>query len=181
MDGATGRTGSHGGGIQSSLIPGRANAADLWQFCLQHYGKQDVKQACLKLQDQHQGNVNLALLLAWLESHGYGLAPESLSQLKQSLSRSEHLLIAYRNLRRDIKPRVGAGQYKKMLNFELSLEKFQQQDLIHALNQQTWLTESPSPLAYYCRQLSPSAKLLYPALRASVIKDDEQGDADDAL
>ncbi|OOE74115.1 TIGR02444 family protein [Salinivibrio sp. ML290] len=167
MDGATRRAGSPGGDIHSKLTPGMANPADLWQFCLHHYGKPEVKQACLKLQDEHQGNVNLALLLAWIEQHGYGLAPESLSQLKHALSRSEHLLIAYRHLRRDLKPRVGSGQYKKMLNFELSLEKFQQQDLVEALNRQTWLTDTASPLAYYCRQLSPSARNLYTSLRVT--------------
>ncbi|SIO17666.1 TIGR02444 family protein [Salinivibrio sp. ES.052] len=181
MDGATRRVGNPGGGIQSTLTPGMANAADLWQFCLHHYDKQEVKQACLKLQDEHQGNVNLALLLAWIESYGYGLAPESLTQLKHALSRSEHLLIAYRHLRRDLKPRVGSGQYKKMLNFELSLEKFQQQDLVDALNRQTWLTQAASPLAYYCRQLSPSARNLYTSLQVTPPAESDGSDHDDTV
>lgn len=181
MDGATRSARSPGGDIQPTLTPGMANAADLWQFCLHHYAKQEVKQACLKLQDEHQGNVNLALLLAWIESHGYGLSPESLTQLKHALSRSEHLLIAYRHLRRDLKPRVGTGQYKKMLNFELSLEKFQQQDLIEVLNRQSWLTQAASPLAYYCRQLSPSARNLYTPLRVDRPTKEDGACDDDTL
>lgn len=166
MDGLERTVGTNGDQLQQS-VANRATAADLWQFCLKHYSIQEVKHACLKLQDQHQGNVNLALMLAWLESLGYSLLPDDLNTLKQALVRSEHLLVSYRQLRRDLKERVGSGQYKKLLNFELMLEKQQQQDLVAALNQLPWQPHPPSVLEYYCRQLKPSAQSLYPVLRVN--------------
>ncbi|WP_080263733.1 TIGR02444 family protein, partial [Vibrio parahaemolyticus] len=39
----------------------------LWQFSLQFYGVREVKEACLSLQNNYHGNVNLLLLLRWLD------------------------------------------------------------------------------------------------------------------
>ncbi|MCF9378299.1 TIGR02444 family protein, partial [Vibrio parahaemolyticus] len=39
----------------------------LWQFSLQYYSVREVKEACLRLQNSHHGNVNLLLLLKWLD------------------------------------------------------------------------------------------------------------------
>ena len=39
----------------------------LWQFSLQYYSMRGVKDACLNLQNHFKGNVNLLLLLKWLD------------------------------------------------------------------------------------------------------------------
>ncbi|CZF84602.1 hypothetical protein GCE9029_04507 [Grimontia celer] len=163
MDGSSGTTGANGSGVPRPLKQ-QATADGLWQFCLHHYGQQEVKHACLKLQDQFKGNVNLALLLAWLEDTGFSLSASSLAQLRQSLVQSETLLTRYRLMRRDLKPQLSRGAYQKMLNYELTLEKFQQQELLTCVNQQTWQENASSSLEMYCSQLDADAHYLYPAL-----------------
>ncbi|GAK85768.1 hypothetical protein JCM19238_3358 [Vibrio ponticus] len=48
----------------------------LWQFSLQYYSVREVKEACLTLQNHHHGNVNLLLLLKWLDEQGATIAPQ---------------------------------------------------------------------------------------------------------
>ena len=38
----------------------------LWQFSLQQYGKPEVAQICLTLQNEHEANINLILYCLWL-------------------------------------------------------------------------------------------------------------------
>lgn len=163
MDGSSGTTGANGSGVPSPLTQ-HATADGLWQFCLHHYGNQEVKHACLKLQDQFKGNVNLALLLAWVEDAGFTLSPASLATLRQSLIQSETLISRYRLMRRELKPQLSRGAYQKMLNYELTLEKFQQQELLTCINQLPWEPQGPSALERYCEQLDTAARYLYPTL-----------------
>ncbi|WP_081796397.1 TIGR02444 family protein [Enterovibrio calviensis] len=163
MDGSSGTTGSDGNRVPKPL-KNNATADGLWQFCLHHYSQQEVKHACLKLQDHYKGNVNLALLLAWLEDAGFSLTGTSLTALRQSLIPSETLLNRYRVMRRDLKPQLSRGAYQKMLNYELTLEKFQQQALLACINQQPWRDSGPSALQLYCTQLDASSRYLYPTL-----------------
>ncbi|KXF82804.1 TIGR02444 family protein [Enterovibrio coralii] len=163
MDGSAGTTGRDGSRVPRP-IKNNATADGLWQFCLHHYGQQEVKHACLKLQDQFKGNVNLALLLAWIEDAGFSLSPHSLSALRKTMAQSETLLSRYRLMRRDLKPQLSRGAYQKMLNYELTLEKFQQQELITCLNQLDWEETGPPALESYCTQLDTAARYLYPTL-----------------
>lgn len=168
MDGTTRTTGEHAGGL-SKPLNNKATTDDFWKFCLQHHNKPEVQQACLALQEIHKGNINIALLLAWLEYSEYSLSKNSLAALRQSTKRTEPLLRRYRLLRREIKPQLTKGAYQKMLNFELALEKNQQQDLIECLNRQTWHPIEDSTLQYYCKHLDPDAQLLYPQLISRLI------------
>ncbi len=163
MDGSSGTTGANGSGVPSPLKQ-HATADGLWQFCLHHYGNQEIKHACLKLQDAFKGNVNLALLLVWVESAGFTLSASSLATLRQALAPSETLLSRYRLMRRELKPQLSRGAYQKMLNYELTLEKFQQQALIACINHLPWEEDAPSALELYCAQLDPAARSLYPTL-----------------
>lgn len=163
MDGSSGTTGANGGGVSKPLKQ-KATADGLWQFCLHHYGQQEVKHACLKLQDQCKGSVNLALLLVWLEDAGFTLSAPSLSALRHSLVQSETLISRYRLMRRELKPQLSRGAYQKMLNYELTLEKFQQQTLITCVNQLPWEEHTSSALAAYCSQLEGDGRHLYPTL-----------------
>ncbi|MDD1782148.1 TIGR02444 family protein [Enterovibrio sp. ZSDZ35] len=163
MDGSAGTTGSHGSRVPRP-IKNNATADGLWQFCLQHYGQQEVKHACLKLQDQFKGNVNLALLFAWIEDAGFTLSLPSQSALRKAMSHSETLLSRYRLMRRELKPQLSRGAYQKMLNYELTLEKFQQQELLTCVNQLEWEEYGPSALENYCAHLDSGARYLYPTL-----------------
>ena len=46
----------------------------LWQFSLQYYSVREVKDACLSLQNNFHGNVNLLLLLKWLDEQQVSLS-----------------------------------------------------------------------------------------------------------
>ncbi len=127
-------------------------AEDFWQFSLQHYSKAEVKEACLLLQNQYQGNVNLALLLTWLDNQP--LTIKDWQVLLPALEATSALLTSFRPLR--IQAKASANPlYPKMLSFELEIEQQQQTDLITAVNQHSlYTTSSPSLLEQYCHSLN---------------------------
>lgn len=160
MDGAARKIGVVGNCIPRPLKE-NATANGLWQFCLDHFDRKEVRLACQKLQDDFKGNANLALMLAWLEDAGFSISAFSLAVLRQTLNQSEPLLRRYRLMRRDMKDQINHSAYQKMLNYELMLEKYQQQELLNCINQQKWSEEGPSALQMYCKQLHPTASELY--------------------
>ncbi|WP_194436789.1 TIGR02444 family protein [Vibrio fluminensis] len=126
----------------------------LWQFSLQYYSVREVKEACLTLQNHHHGNVNLLLLLKWLDEQGATIALRDWAQVEQCLSRSETLLSSFRELRRKLKLTVPDSLYRETLQFELQLEKQQQSDLVDCINGLTLHNAEDEPLTLrYCRQL----------------------------
>ncbi|PSW04841.1 TIGR02444 family protein [Photobacterium lipolyticum] len=142
---------------------------DFWQFSLSHYAQAGVQSACLCLQNSYQGNVNLALLLHWLDCQHQSLTDSSQHQLITCLGASDNLLQQYRTMRDQLKPLLDEAGYKQLLAFELKLEKGQQQALIAQLNlcllQQTPHHGSTDNLKRYCEQLGASQ--LLPQLTAT--------------
>ncbi|MEZ9230152.1 TIGR02444 family protein [Vibrio amylolyticus] len=137
----------------------------LWQFSLQYYSVREVKQACLELQNQYHGNVNLLLLLKWLDEQQVSFLDEDWHKVEECLGRSEALLHSYRELRRKLKLHIPDTLYRESLQFELQLERQQQSDLVDCINQIP-LTKSTSPslTQRYCRQLG--GEHLYQAFSA---------------
>ncbi|NRF31393.1 TIGR02444 family protein [Vibrio coralliilyticus] len=126
----------------------------LWQFSLQYYSVKDVKDACLNLQNQFKGNVNLLLLLKWLDEQQAAFLDEDWHKVEECLGRSETLLHSYRDLRRKLKSHVPDTLYRESLQFELQLEKQQQSDLVDCINSIELQTNRAEPLTLrYCRQL----------------------------
>ncbi|MEF1307271.1 TIGR02444 family protein, partial [Vibrio owensii] len=78
----------------------------LWQFSLQFYGVREVKEACLSLQNNYHGNVNLLLLLRWLDEQQVIFQEQDWHLVQGCLGRSETLLHSYRELRRHLKAQV---------------------------------------------------------------------------
>ncbi|UXI01527.1 TIGR02444 family protein [Photobacterium sp. TY1-4] len=113
----------------------RPKSAGFWPFCLAHYAHPGVEAACLALQDRHHGNVNLALLLHWLDTQALLLPEDGLAQLDEALKDTDALLTSYRAMRRALKPRLDPAGYQQLLNFELTLEQRQQQALLTQLSQ----------------------------------------------
>lgn len=141
---------------------------DFWQFSLSHYAQAGVQSACLCLQNRYQGNVNLALLLHWLDCQHQSLSDYCRQQLITCLGPSDNLLQQYRTMRDQLKPQLGEAGYKQLLAFELKLEKGQQQALIAQLNL-CILHSMPhhgttDNLKRYCKQLGASQ--LFPQLTA---------------
>lgn len=139
----------------------------LWQFSLQFYGVREVKEACLSLQNNYHGNVNLLLLLRWLDEQQLIFQEKDWPLVQSSLSRSEALLHSFRELRRHLKSQVNDALYRETLHFELQLEKQQQSDLVDCINAITLIKNDEDPLTLrYCRQLG--AEHLQPAFAIPV-------------
>lgn len=139
---------------------------DFWQFSLHHYSKKGVQEACLTLQDTYQGNVNLALLLIWLDEQAISLSFSDINLLIDALAPSQALIQPYRALRKQVKNHLPTALYQQHLKFELTLECQQQQDLINQLNKLPVnpTNNSAKLLPYYCQQLK--AQPLIPVLLA---------------
>ncbi len=126
----------------------------LWQFSLQYYSVREVKEACLNLQNNFNGNVNLLLLLKWLDEQQVTFLERDWQTVIECISRSETLLHSYRDLRRKLKLAVPDTLYREALQFELQLEKQQQSDLVDCINSLNLINNHDTPLTQrYCRQL----------------------------
>ncbi|CAM4291234.1 TIGR02444 family protein [Vibrio agarivorans] len=126
----------------------------LWQFSLEYYSSREVKDACLALQNQFHGNVNLLIALKWLDEHHYTIQEQDWHRVEQSLGRTEALLHHYRELRRKLKTALSDTLYREALQFELQLEKQQQADLVDCINHLTLTSrEEHSLTQMYCLQL----------------------------
>jgi uncharacterized protein (TIGR02444 family) len=55
--------------------------ADFIQFCLRLYAAPGIREAAIRLQDEHSLNVNCLLLAAWGAALGYSLPPEAWSSI----------------------------------------------------------------------------------------------------
>lgn len=139
---------------QKALLTGEV----FWSFSLSHYKKQDVQSAALTLQDLYQGNVNLALLLIWLDNLSIGFPTPHIKILEKALISTDTLLFSYRKLRKAIKQTANTSLYQDALNFELQLERQQQADLIEALLRislkQVTAIDTPALLRHYCLSLN---------------------------
>ncbi|MCC4265469.1 TIGR02444 family protein [Oceanimonas baumannii] len=109
-------------------------ADTLWQFSEQHYGRPGVAAACLSLQDEHGANVNLLLLLLLLEEQGLTL---DITPFLPVLEHRRGLFQHWRALRRRLKPGLDADDYAQLLQHELELERWQQQELLAVLASHT--------------------------------------------
>ncbi|WP_261816510.1 TIGR02444 family protein [Vibrio gallicus] len=127
---------------------------NLWQFSLRYYSVREIKEACLTLQNQFDGNVNLLLALRWLEQHRLTFPKQQWPQLQQSLERTESLLHDFRQLRRKTKQYLPNSIDKESLQFELQLEREQQVDIVAAIHTLTITTATTENLIdEYCHQL----------------------------
>lgn len=147
--------------------PLQLSKQDYWQFSLSRYARAGVQPACLALQNDYQGNVNLALLLHWLDTQHISLADPKINALVTGLRSSNTRLQQYRTMRKQLKPQLDQAGYQQLLAFELELEKSQQHDLIEQLNHFTYPSPEPATngnLVRYCQQLGAST--LLPQLQA---------------
>lgn len=138
-----------------------------WQFSLGHYARAGVRAACLSLQDNYRGNINLALLLHWLDDLHYHIPEHCIPTLEAALSDTDRLLGQYRVMRRQLKSQLDSNGYQSLLQFELEIEKQQQQALIARINHRCDLSlpvqTAPGNLQRYCHRLGATA--LLPALQ----------------
>ncbi|MCO4205053.1 DUF2390 domain-containing protein [Aeromonas taiwanensis] len=102
---------------------------DFWVWSSQVYGQRS--QDWLHVQTLG-GNVNLALLLHYLDQSGI---PVDLTDLQPGLVQTEAVLLPWRALRQQAKSRVADEEYQAMLAHELELERLQQGVLLQTLRE----------------------------------------------
>lgn len=134
------RSGSSAGVVDSALAQQPANAvlpekAELWRWSLLFYP--EVKNICLTWQDQYGANVNLLLLLWYLQRQQLLCANEDIKLLHQSLTAQQQFTLPLRQLRRSLPANLddqAAQQMKQaLLQAELCSEQLEQQQLLVTL------------------------------------------------
>lgn len=110
------------------------SAEQLWQFSLRLYP--NVKALCLQLQDELGANVNLLLLLCYLEQQQLGLNSPDIKQLAATLAQfSAAFTQPIRQLRKTadnagLAPAMQHQLKQTLLKSELQLEQLEQQLLV---------------------------------------------------
>lgn len=116
----------------SNTVPA-LNADAFWQFSLTLYPQ--VKAICLNWQDELGANVNLLLLLCYLEQRQLSLNPAQIAQLSAKLQQfSTQFTQPLRTLRRQHCDTLSTEQQQQLkqtlLAAELALEQLEQQLLL---------------------------------------------------
>lgn len=108
---------------------------ELWRWSLLFYP--DVKNTCLAWQDQYGLNVNLLLLLLYLQRQQLLCSSEQIELLHQSLTAQQQFTLPLRQLRRRLPASLNeqaAQQMKQaLLQAELCSEQLEQQQLLATL------------------------------------------------
>ena len=116
------------------------NSEQFWQFACKLYSKDGMQTKLLGYQDQQGKNVNLCLLLYYLDSLELAVTPSQLSELESCIAAfDQQALQPLRATRAYLKTiQTEISDYptirKELLSAELKLEKKQQQLLISKIN-----------------------------------------------
>ncbi|GAA58210.1 hypothetical protein P20652_0061 [Pseudoalteromonas sp. BSi20652] len=117
------------------------NSDHFWQFACTLYAKPEQQTTLLALQNQQGKNVNLCLLLLYLDSLNLSINTQQLNELTQVVSEFDtHVLQPLRAARSYLKTNQNtisdyATIRAELLSTELKLEKQQQHILIEAVNE----------------------------------------------
>lgn len=126
----------------------------LWQFSVHYYCVREIKEACLRLQNHHHGNINLLLLCKWLDEQQLSVAQADWPALHTALADTDYLLANFRDWRHRVKSHLPDALYREALQFELQLEKQQQADLLASLQHLTLHpAQAISLTQQYCHML----------------------------
>lgn len=116
------------------------NSNDFWQFACQLYSEDGMQARLLDYQNLQGKNVNLCLLMHYLDSLNLAISQTQLYKLEQSISEfDQQVLKPLRASRAYLKAnQTTIADYavirKELLSAELKLEKQQQQMLITTIN-----------------------------------------------
>ena len=161
-------------------------ASEFWRLSQALYAAPGVRELCLQAQDEGGAEINLLLLLALLQARGWR---GSYRTLLANISQQQPLLRQWGALLRSLKAKVVPADYQRLLEHELGLELWLQQQLLNGL-----LT-SPAPdhhqeqasemnaLAGYLQQLGLTTTPLYhpllalPALAAALAATSQASEA----
>lgn len=128
---------------------------EAWNAALNLYQKSGVESHVIMLQDRFHCNVNLVLLLAYIDSLPLALTPQAISDLQHAIADSENELHAFRQYRKDAKT-GDPNTYKAIKQQEIEMERDQHQILIAVANRtvkQTSATRTYSLLTTYLQSM----------------------------
>lgn len=109
------------------------NPEEFWQYSLEIYSHGRVKDICLQLQDDFYADINLLLLLLWLDKLGVTIGTYGFSSLLQLSNKWQaSVLKPLRKERRAQKKTTPS--YKLALQNELDAEKDEQAALVACAN-----------------------------------------------
>lgn len=131
------------------------DANSFWQFSLALYPS--IKDICLQWQELYGANVNLLLLLLYLQKHQLQCRPGDLKLLQQSILAPQHYTLALRQLRktlpRGLSAEAAAQMKQALLQAELCAEQLEQQQLIATLPHCTLCQLQPTTVPGHLLQL----------------------------
>ncbi len=143
---------SHSGQGSDSALPQQTastalpDKAELWRWSLLLYP--EVKTISLAWQDQYGLNINLLLLLWYLQRQQLWFSSEQIQLLHQSLTAQQQFTLPLRQLRRRLPAGLdneAAQQMKQaLLQAELCSEQLEQQQLLATLSRCALITAIPA-------------------------------------
>lgn len=119
---------------------------EFWQYSLQYYTRDNNQTILLWLQDNAALNVNVVLLLMYLQTKGLYISIDQLSHLNKNNQDLDRLTSSFREKKRILKAdNISKGmadyrtvEYQALLQQELDLEKQQQMALIDIASKFSW-------------------------------------------
>ncbi len=124
---------------QQPANPVLPDKAELWRWSLLFYP--EVKTTCLTWQDQYGLNVNLLLLLWYLQRQQLLCSSENIKLLHQSLTAQQQFTLPLLQLRRSLpaglKTQAAAQMKQALLEAELCSEQLEKQQLLATLSRCT--------------------------------------------
>lgn len=114
------------------------SASEFWQYSLQYYTQNNNQETLLWLQDNAALNVNIVLLIMYLQTKSVFISTKQFNQLNNINQKLDSLTSNFREKRRLLKAdNIGKGMadyrtddYKDLLHQELESERQQQARLI---------------------------------------------------
>lgn len=142
-------SGSDSASLQQPANSALPDKAELWRWSLLLYP--EVKNTCLAWQDQYGLNVNLLLLLWYLQRQQLLCSSEQIQLLHHSLTAQQQFTLPLRQLRRSLPASLddqAAQQMKQaLLQAELCSEQLEQQQLLATLALCTLIPKAPVEVA----------------------------------
>ena len=104
-----------------------------WQFSLDYYAKPGVQAICLKLQNEHEADVNVLLYALWLAGQGRVLCMSELLR-SEELVEVQAAVRDLREYRSHQRGKVNSQVYQQLKDRELQAEKIVQDVLFDHIN-----------------------------------------------
>lgn len=114
-----------------------------WQFSLDIYGQDGVKECCLSLQNDHGTDVNLLLLCLWLDNQNISISAECFKDLMDISDHWQLQVLAPLRTNRSVLEK-NTTDYEAALALELATEKKEQKALIEQVNRAEVLSGDPT-------------------------------------